>query len=91
MRLRCAGRPTSFGNPYAVAAHAQLAGGCRSLPVGVPLIRSEEIRRLPKDTQILLKTGMHPIKGKNIPYYTNRKWAADANPYRRDNPASVES
>jgi len=52
--------------------------------VGVPLIRPEEIMRLKKGRQILIRAGMPPIKGWLIPYYTRKKWRymTDENPYR---------
>ena len=52
--------------------------------VGVPLIRPEEIMRLKKGRQILIRAGMPPIKSWLIPYYTRKKWRdmTDQNPYR---------
>jgi type IV secretion system protein VirD4 len=50
--------------------------------VGVPLIRPEEIIKLKKNEQILIRRGL-PIRAKLVPYFTRIGWRtkADKNPY----------
>ncbi|MEM9233972.1 MAG: type IV secretory system conjugative DNA transfer family protein [Pseudomonadota bacterium] len=52
--------------------------------VGVPLIRPEEIMRLKKGHQIIIRPEIPPIKARLIPYFTRRHWRemTDKNPYR---------
>lgn len=51
--------------------------------VGVPLIRPEEILRLDKGKQIIIKSGI-PIKANLVPYFTRNEWQriSGKNPYR---------
>lgn len=53
--------------------------------VGVPLVRPEEILKLGKGQQIIIRRDIPPIKARLVPYFTRRKWRklTDANPYRR--------
>lgn len=52
--------------------------------VGVPLIRPEEIMRLKKGEQIIIRPEIPPISARLVPYFTRKKWRkiTDANPYR---------
>lgn len=53
--------------------------------VGQPLIRPDQVRGLPKWSQIIVRGGMnYPIKAKMVPYFKRRAWRAmaDKNPYR---------
>lgn len=52
--------------------------------VGVPLIRPEEITRLKKDRQIIIRPEIPPIQARLVPYFKRRKWReiTDPNPYR---------
>lgn len=52
--------------------------------VGVPLIRPEEITRLKKGQQIILRPEIPPIRARLVPYFTRKKWRdiTDKNPYR---------
>lgn len=54
-----------------------------------PLMRPDEIERLPRHEQLIFKAGMPPIKGELVYYKTRGTWtrAANANPY--DPPAGV--
>lgn len=51
--------------------------------VGVPLIRAEEVLRMPQGQQLIIRNGT-PIKAKLVPYFKRRKWRkmTDKNPYR---------
>ena len=52
--------------------------------VGVPLIRPEEITRLKKGHQIIIRPEIPPIQARLVPYFKRRKWReiTDPNPYR---------
>lgn len=52
--------------------------------VGVPLIRAEEILKLGKGQQIIIRRDTPPIKAWLVPYFKRRKWRGmtDDNPYR---------
>lgn len=52
--------------------------------VGVPLIRPEEIMRLKKGHQIILRAEIPPIRARLVGYFTRKKWRSltDPNPYR---------
>lgn len=52
--------------------------------VGVPLIRPDELLRMPADRQIILRPNMRPIRAQVFPFYKRKEWAAlvDRNPYR---------
>lgn len=53
--------------------------------VGQPLIRPDQVRGLPKWSQIIVRGGMdYPIKAKMVPYFKRKDWQemADPNPYR---------
>lgn len=54
--------------------------------VGVPLMRPEEILRLKRGQQIIVRTGgLAPIRARLVPYWTRKNWSAlvDRNPYRK--------
>lgn len=53
--------------------------------VGVPLMRPEEIMRMKKGHQLIIRSGMRPIRARLVPYWTRASWSAlvDANPYRK--------
>lgn len=53
--------------------------------VGVPLVRPEDVLKLKKGRQLIIRGGMPPIKAWLVPYYTRNKWRklADKNPYRK--------
>lgn len=54
--------------------------------VGVPLMRPEEIMRMKRGRQIIIRTGgLSPIRARLVPYWTRKKWSAlvDRNPYRK--------
>jgi type IV secretory pathway TraG/TraD family ATPase VirD4 len=57
--------------------------------VGVPLLRPEDILRLPKGQMVVLRgEAARPIRARLVPYWTRPAWAAatDANPYRSKAP-----
>jgi len=51
---------------------------------GVPLIRPEQLTGMPAGQQVVLRTGMNPIIGRLVPYFSRREWGGlvDRNPYR---------
>lgn len=53
--------------------------------VGVPLMRPEEIMRMKKGRQLIIRSGMRPITARLVPYWTRSSWSAlvDPNPYRK--------
>lgn len=52
--------------------------------VGVPLLRPEDLLRMPSDRQIILRPHMDPIRAEVFPYFKDRAWRSmvDPNPYR---------
>lgn len=53
--------------------------------VGVPLLRPEDILRLPAGQMVVLRNSVtQPIRARLVPYWTRAAWqsAVDANPYR---------
>lgn len=52
---------------------------------GVPLLRSEDVRMLPDDEQLIFYRNLPPVLAKKVPYYTRRQWRRHAgpNPYVR--------
>lgn len=52
--------------------------------VGVPLIRPEEVLRLRKGHQIIIRGDTPPIRARLVPYFKRWKWRriTDKNPYR---------
>lgn len=53
--------------------------------VGQPLIRPDEVRGLPKWSQIIFRGGLQfPIRARLVPYFKRRAWRSmvDKNPYR---------
>lgn len=52
--------------------------------VGVPLIRPEEVLKLPRGQQLIIRSGTPLIRARLVPYFKRRKWRkmTDANPYR---------
>lgn len=52
--------------------------------VGVPLVRAEELTRMKANRQVIMRTGMRPIRANVVPFYKRREWAArvEPNPYR---------
>ena len=53
--------------------------------VGVPLLRPEEILRMKKGNQVIVRTGGSPVQSRIAPYWIRDKWAknVDQNPYRK--------
>ena len=52
--------------------------------VGVPLVRPEELMKMPGNRQIIMRVGLDPIRAEVFPYFRRADWAArvDPNPYR---------
>ena len=50
---------------------------------GAPLMRPDEIRRMPEDQQLIFYKNLPPILATKVPYYTRRRWRrrAEPNPY----------
>lgn len=62
-------------------------GEISSSLVGIPLVRPEELLKLPGNRQIIMRSGsgLDPIRAEVFPYFRRAEWAArvDANPYRK--------
>lgn len=75
----------ALGQRTAMRGQGMMPDPFTGQPVGLPLLRPEEVELLPEGQQIILHGNQRPILGRLVPYFRRKAWSrmAGRNPYRQ--------